>query len=298
MKDDAARRTEICAALNALEAATRICVVRFRRHTAGSALGHVADVVVDEFSGGDAVGDERSGRRGHPGMRVVALDGERVLGSFENHPICEPEFENAVIPAALRAASRIGAVFELWREETLCVSWTAAELAPSRGGYRDAPARVPREELEAAGFEVSGDGTAVRQARAHPPAMWAAVALGALCLAAFPFTALAMLFREPRELLLGTFRRFQQGWQTEWLLETSPAGATMRSSATGKPTTTTQVPRHGAMRAALWPVGYAKDEPRTQLVVIHEGGVTPVESPRPLEPIAAFLQRWLELAGR
>ncbi len=242
-------RQEIAASLHALDTAACLQLIRFRKHTARSAAGHALDVVVDELSGSDSdfVDNRSAGRPGEPGLVVVAYTDAGEVLRHEVHPV-RTDFEPQLLSLVVKTCRRLNCALEAWIEHDRRARWEPGFGAASPG-YR-AAISLPRDEASAAGLELLERG--LRRTNEQPPRVWLAAILALLCVAALPFTILAMLFREPREVLVGMFRNSLNGYRHVWEATLSGQQLLVRT-----PEQQHSVPLHDILWVTSWPRGWS-----------------------------------------
>lgn len=263
MKDGPDTRARILEGLGSIQGATHFAYKRFRRHTVGSAAGHALDVVADELMGDEHVVDGPRGRPGAPGVLLVAYGADAEIGRYEVHPV-RGDFESEVLPALVGALGRLGAHLDVFAGEAQV---TTVALASPRG-LRDAPAPIDPAPLRAVGYDVDMAAGTLRHEERLAPVVWAGALLVALCALCFPITIACMLFREPREVLLGLGRRCFHGWSRTWTLTLDGTQLHVVAEETGAERRTSQHSLSDARWVGAWPGGHAETEGQPQVMLL------------------------------
>lgn len=285
MRDTDETRTQIAEALQSMSTesgATCMQVIRFRKHTMRSAGGKALDVIVDELAGpSDAVDSGPTGRPGEPGIALVAYGANGELGRYEVHPVRD-DFEPRLMPLVLTTCRRLGCALEAWVEHERRSRWEPDALADARPGYRST-VPIPRDAVAASGVEMLEAG--VRHVREERPRVWAAALLGVLCLIGFPITILAMLIGETRDLLVGMFTSFLNGYRNVWEL-TLDASALQVTAVDER----RSIPRTSIRWIASWPRGWSARETGNVIRVVTEERAEDIQWPIAPEKVAPYLE--------
>ena len=284
MKDGPDTRARILEGLASIQGATHFAYKRFRRHTLGSAAGHALDVVADELMGDEHVVDGPRVRPGAPGVLLVAYGARDEIGRYEVHPV-QDDFESEILPALVGALARLGASASVFAGE-----WQLSliELASVRGLRELAPMPDPKV-LEDVGYQVDMERGVLRWVEELRPLPLAGVGVVALGVACFPVTLACMLFREPREVLLGLGQRCFHGWSRTWTLTLDGTQLHVVAEETGAERQTWQHSLSDARWVGAWPGGYAEKEGQPQVMLIGDR-VERIEVPAAPAKVADLLE--------